>query len=870
MNARQFETNLYKESAGARPALRHHSEASFFLAINEMTSAPVTTAAADTDVASPPGTPAHGPEGFSVERLQAFSRLAALTVLAIILLVPALLFNVRQFVERDQVLADEVLIFSRVIATLPESRSIADSAQQDVWRNIALNVFGTEVSLRISTSDAAMIVGPQLQDWPTTEYESQFTTPQGTHVQVSIETSLRDRLPWMLLFLLVSVLLYGLSLQALDTWLFRPWRRTEAERIRAMERVRDIAGISSDWFWETDPQGRLRLFTMPAAGQALLDEPPLGRCFWELQALLPAGGWTSCRLAMAAQKPFVQRYEVRTPDGILSHEIRGKPVFDGKGRYKGHRGAGRDITADVERERELARHRDELSQLVDEQTAHLMRMSRDADAANRAKSMFLATMSHEIRTPLNSIIGLTYLAQQASRQEDRDRHLTDIAGAGSMLMSLINDILDLSKIEAGKLALEILPFEVQGLLDEAVGMMKSRIEAKGLQLRTELDCDIQRVLLGDRHRLLQVLVNFLSNAAKFTSAGEVSIRISCRKMGGEHLELRLEVSDTGIGLSREQQTRVFQPFDQATSGTTRQFGGTGLGLAIVKSLADLMGGQVGVFSEPGKGASFWFTARVGMGKPVAGSSQAFLPADAGSVPTGALAGRRVLAVDDDPLHLKVLSDILGRKGAVVVAVADIDSAMKAVDSPERFDAVLLDIYLDKESGIDLARRLRLLPQLAVVPMFAVSASASTEERERCREAGMVDLIAKPLSANTLLGRILPWLRPLDEGPAPAPVRPALRRAVSSAKAADAAAPVPAVSELPVEELLRLLDEGSLEAVDLARRHERALLVWLAPEQTQWTDALSRFDFTSAAALLRDRLAATPGVADPVTKETTSA
>jgi len=195
----------------------------------------------------------------------------------------------------------------------------------------------------------------------------------------------------------------------------------------------------------------------------------------------------------------------------------------------------------------------------------------EADAANRAKSMFLATMSHEIRTPLNSIIGLTYLAQQASRQEDRDRHLTDIAGAGSMLMSLINDILDLSKIEAGKLALEILPFEVQGLLDEAVGMMKSRIEAKGLQLRTELDCDIQRVLLGDRHRLLQVLVNFLSNAAKFTSAGEVSIRISCRKMGGEHLELRLEVSDTGIGLSREQQTRVFQPFDQATSGTTRQF-----------------------------------------------------------------------------------------------------------------------------------------------------------------------------------------------------------------------------------------------------------------------------------------------------------
>jgi CheY-like chemotaxis protein len=155
-------------------------------------------------------------------------------------------------------------------------------------------------------------------------------------------------------------------------------------------------------------------------------------------------------------------------------------------------------------------------------------------------------------------------------------------------------------------------------------------------------------------------------------------------------------------------------------------------------------------------------------------------------------------------------------------------------------------------------------------MFAVSASASTEERERCREAGMVDLIAKPFSANTLLGRILPWLRPLDEEPAPAPVRPALRRAVSRAKVADAVAPVPAIGELPVEELLRLLDEGSLEAVDLARRHERALLVWLAPEQTQWTDALSRFDFISAAALLRERLTARTPAANTLTKETTSA
>jgi len=832
-----------------------------------MDSAHVTSPAADIDTAPP--RPA--PEDFSVERLQAFSRLAALSVLALILLVPALLFNVRQFVERDQVLADEVLIFSRVIATLPESRTIADSGQQDVWRNIALNVFGTEVSVRISTAEAALIVGPQMQAWPTTEYEGQFTTPQGTHVQLTIETSLRDRLPWMLLFLVVAVLLYAFSVQALDTWLFRPWRRAEAGRLKAMERVRDIAAISTDWFWETDTQGRLRLFTMPSDAQAALAEPPLGRCFWELQALLPTGGWTACRLAMAAQKPFVQRYEVRTQGGLLSHEMRGKPVFDSRGHYQGHRGAGRDITAEVERERELSRHRDELSQLVDEQTAHLMRMSRDADAANRAKSMFLATMSHEIRTPLNSIIGLTYLAQQATQQEDRDRHLTSIASAGSMLMTLINDILDLSKIEAGKLVLEILPFEVQSLLDEAVGMMKTRIEAKGLHLRTALECDIQRVLLGDRHRLLQVLVNFLSNAVKFTSAGEVSIRISCRNVPGEDLELRLEVSDTGIGLSKEQQARVFHPFDQATSGTTRQYGGTGLGLAIVKSLADLMGGQVGVFSEPGKGACFWFTARVGLGKPVSGSSRPFLPADASSLATGALAGRRMLAVDDDALHLKVLSEILGRKGAAVVAVADIDSALQAVATHKSFDAVLLDIYLARESGIDLARRLRTLPGLAAVPMFAVSASASTEERERCREAGMVDLIAKPFSANTLLGRILPWLRPLEQDAPPAagesPARKA--RAVSTKSAAAAPLP-PAAGRMLVDELLRLLDEGCLEAVDLAQRHERELSEWLAQDHAQWQDALSRFDFMTAAVLLRDRLAAPAPAAGAVTKETTNA
>ncbi len=800
------------------------------------------------------GEPAAVRKEFSVERLQAFSRFAALTVLAVFLLGPALLFNARQFVERDQVLADEVLIFSRVLATLPESRSIADSAQQEVWRNIALNVFGSHVSVRIATADNAMIIGAQELPWPTTEYAGQFITPQGTHVSVTIEMTLRDRLPWMLLFVLVAVLLFAMAVALLDAWLFTPWQRAEADRLKAMERVRDIAAISTDWFWETDSQGRLSLFTMPAPMQTLLGDAPLGRAFWELQALVPAGGWTACRLAMAAQKPFVQRYEIRTAQGTLCHEMRATPVFDAAGRYMGHRGAGRDITADVEREQELARHRDELSQLVDEQTAHLMRMSRDADAANRAKSMFLATMSHEIRTPLNSIIGLTYLAQQAVTREDRDRHLTAIAGAGSMLMTLINDILDLSKIEAGKLVLEILPFEVQGLLDEAVGMMKSRIEAKGLRLRTALDCDIQRVLLGDRHRLLQVLVNFLSNAVKFTSAGEVSIRVSCRQIPGEELELRLEVSDTGIGLSKEQQTRVFHPFDQATSGTTRQFGGTGLGLAIVKSLADLMGGQVGVFSEPDKGASFWFTARVGLGKPLAAATQPFLPADAASVPTGALAGRRVLAVDDDALHLKVLSEILGRKGAAVVAVQDIDGALQAVATHQSFDVVLLDLYLAQESGIDLARRLRKVPALAQVPLFAVSASASTEERERCREVGMVDLIAKPFSANTLLGRILPWLRPLEPDVPSAALALSLP-ATKAVAGARAQSPQAALSEpVPFEELLHLLDEGCLEAVELAQRHQPELALWLAQEQAQWTDALSHFDFMTAAALLRRRLA----------------
>ncbi len=794
------------------------------------------------------------PEDFSVMRLLAFSRLAALVLLALFLLGPALLFNVRQFVERDQVLADEVLIFSRVLASLPQSREVADSAQQEVWRNVAVTVFGTEVGIEIATADNALVLGARELPWPTTSYEGQFTTAQGTHVHVTLQTSLRDRLPWMVLFVVVSLLLYVLALQMLDKYLFTPWRRAERGRLQAIERVRDIAAISTDWFWETDSLGRLCLLTLAAPVQQQLGRAPLGLCFWELPGMVPEGGWTACRLAMSAQKSFTIRYQIRTAVGVLSHEMRGKPFHDSKGVYQGYRGAGRDISADVARERELARHRDELTQLVDEQTAHLLRMSRDADVANRAKSMFLATMSHEIRTPLNSIIGLTYLAQQAASQEDRDRHLTAIAGAGTMLMSLINDILDLSKIEAGKLVLETLPFEVQTLLDEAVGMMKARIDAKGLQLNVRQDCDVRRELLGDRHRLLQVLVNFLSNAVKFTERGEVGIRVACVELPDGALELRLEVSDTGIGLSREQQARVFLPFDQATSGTTRQYGGTGLGLAIVKSLADLMRGQVGVFSEPGKGATFWFTARVGQGKPVA----ALPPADAVSMtplPDGRpLAGRRILAVDDDALHLRVLREILSRKGALVVAAQTIEEALEAVNEHRHFDMALLDIYLARQSGLELAQRLSALNLMRAVPILAVSASASAEERERCRAAGMKDLIAKPFSASSLLARILPWLPPANpaEARAQAPSLP-----LKGPDGRETSALAPALQET-LEALLRLLDEGSLDAIELAQQQAVALSVWLGEERTAWDDALTQFEFDGAARLLRQRLAkATP-------------
>ncbi|HAG75891.1 MAG TPA: hypothetical protein DCL53_10575 [Thauera sp.] len=402
-----------------------------------------------------------------------------------------------------------------------------------------------------------------------------------------------------------------------------------------------------------------------------------------------------------------------------------------------------------------------------------------AEDAARVKSDFLANMSHEIRTPMNVIIGTTHLALMAAPDARQCEYLKRIEGSSQHLLRIINDILDLSKIEAGKMTLEASAFALKGLVEDAIGLVSAAAADKGLALAVNVSGDVPEMLRGDRLRLGQVLVNYLSNAVKFTERGEIEIRVDVERRLGEDWLLRFSVRDTGIGLSAAQCSRLFQAFEQADTSTTRRYGGTGLGLAIAKRLAALMGGEVGVDSVLGEGSTFWFTARMGS---VAVATALVAPAatSAGlapdALPVGeqppsidddlaALAGRRILLVEDNPLNQLVATELLRHIGLVVDIAAD---GAQALDMIERapYDLVFMDMQMPVMDGLAATEEIRRRPQHAGLPIIAMTANAMDADRARCLAAGMNEHIGKPIEPQRLRAVLRRWLVPPpgDAGP----------------------------------------------------------------------------------------------------------
>jgi signal transduction histidine kinase len=404
---------------------------------------------------------------------------------------------------------------------------------------------------------------------------------------------------------------------------------------------------------------------------------------------------------------------------------------------------------------ELILHKTHLETLVGLKTAELVAAKDQAEAANRSKSAFLATMSHEIRTPINAVLGLAHLLEHSALDEEQRNFITKISLAGQSLLSIINDVLDFSRVEAGRLELDHTAFQLTGVLDALSTIMSVDAGAKNIELVIAADDDVPPKLVGDMHRLQQILINLVGNAIKFTDAGVVALRVALTARDEERVTLRFSVQDTGVGIAADKLTMLFDAFAQADSSTTRCYGGSGLGLAISKRLVELMGGTIGVDSTPGQGSTFWFTLTLAVAPPqtaTANGTPLDGPIAASQRPAGhGLEGVRILVVEDNAVNQIIAKGMLERHGARVAVVGDGRQAVELIEANrDDFDLVLMDVQMPVMDGYEATRRIRDDLGLVGLPIIALTAGVFQTERDKALAAGMVDFIGKPFTIAEML------------------------------------------------------------------------------------------------------------------------
>ncbi len=414
-----------------------------------------------------------------------------------------------------------------------------------------------------------------------------------------------------------------------------------------------------------------------------------------------------------------------------------------------------DITARKSAETELEQYRQHLEELVTSRTAELVQAKNAAEAANLAKSAFLANMSHEIRTPMNAILGMANILRREGVSAGQARRLDSIDVASAHLLGLITNILDLSKIEAGKFIIDEAPVAIDAILNHVSSIMAERVHAKGLGWLVE--CGVfPPLLLGDPTRLQQAVLNFATNAVKFSDAGSVTLRARVQEERAESITVRFEVQDSGIGISPDILPRLFRVFEQADSSITRHYGGSGLGLAITRRLAELTGGEAGVESTAGVGSTFWFTARLKRSVRPALVVPGDFRVDAETLIRERYHGARILLVDDDPLN-RVIAQYLLEDGGLCVDTAEDGAEGVRMASEGAYAAILMDMQMPNMNGLEATRQIRGLPGHRETPILAMTANAFTEDKVRCFEAGMNDYLVKPIDPAQIFSSLLPWL-----------------------------------------------------------------------------------------------------------------
>jgi len=511
------------------------------------------------------------------------------------------------------------------------------------------------------------------------------------------------------------------------------------------ERFRTLTESLPQMSWVKDAQGRTQYLSQQWSdftGQPLAE-------------LLHEEGWLACvhpgdrahveeawAKALSNGTAYRSQARIRRHDGVWrSFENNALPQRNADGTIEGWVGSNFDMTERVEVEEEL-------------NTAKAA-----ADAANVAKSAFLANMSHEIRTPMNAIIGLTRLLRRKAETPEQIDKLDKVTAAGQHLLNIINDILDLSKIEAGKLVLLEEEMNIRSLAGNVISMLSDTASSKGIQLRSEFD-HLPSNLRGDPTRLLQSLLNLANNAVKFTAHGSVTLRTLKETETSERIKVRFEVVDTGIGIAPDVVPLLFTPFQQGNESTSRHFGGTGLGLAVTRRLAEMMGGEAGVESTLGVGSRFWFTAWLQKSEPSQASGQREAINDAGALIGAEFAGRRLLLVEDDPINQEVAVENLASVGLEADIANDGVEAVEKMRqaTPGSYALILMDMQMPRLDGLDATRAIRLLPGTETLPIIAMTANAFSEDKERCLLAGMDDFVGKPVDPDALFATLLKWLR----------------------------------------------------------------------------------------------------------------
>ena len=455
--------------------------------------------------------------------------------------------------------------------------------------------------------------------------------------------------------------------------------------------------------------------------------------------------------ALRGEREFDTEFRVIWGDGSV-HHIRALAVVkrDASGQPARLIGTNYDITA----QKETAQQLQDNNRKLEEAMEFANDLAQEANAANAAKSRFLANMSHEIRTPMNGVLGMIQLLSETELTEEQQQFVAVALSSGRALLSLIDDILDLSKVEAGKITLEDVKFDLHQTIEIALQPLRRQALAKGVAIHSHLADDVPRHLIGDGHRLGQVLTNLSANALKFTERGSVNLAVSVKEQINGKMTVLFTITDTGIGISRDQIALLFAPFVQADSSTTRRFGGTGLGLAICKQLVAMMGGNIGVDSDEGRGSTFWFTAVFGQVNAQPATSDGTQAAVEPQRKPGLDRTRRILVAEDNPTNRLVALAQLMKLGYQASAVNDGAAAVEAV-STGGYDLVLMDCQMPVMDGFAATRLIRQSVQRNI-PIIALTASAMQEDRNRCLE-DMNDFVTKPVDMERLAEVLMRWL-----------------------------------------------------------------------------------------------------------------